>query len=280
MSPRPSQGPAHTGTAGLSLLTVTSSAPSHRERGLYPQGPTKTQDYRYWEHPGSYTMVPGPVNPIRSQGGYPPTHPTPIQTSVNPGTTPEYYTNSLGAQKGQTQTPLSAGGTPTPLITPPPTPVLNPVPPWNPVLIVPYLKMDYHKPLHSPVAHPTSSSPTHPGIRPGTVMEPFTNSPISQVGLLQTLLGPWRVPTNLPHPYPTRCKSWYRLRPHNNRPGLSQPRSHPRRDTHQHIPSPTQPSINPGIVPYPSTIVLVYTNPSPSSKVTLTNPPEPLPNPV
>ena len=59
------------------------------------------------------------------------------------------------------------------------------------------------------------------------------------------------MPINPPHPYPIRCKSWYRLRSHNNRPGLSQPHSQPRRDTHQPIPPHTQPSINPGTVPYP-----------------------------
>ena len=83
----------------------------------------------------------------------------------------------------------------------------------TPVLIVPYLKMDYHKPLTVHWGSPTSSFPTYPGIRPGTVTDPFTNSPISQVGLSQPCLGQRRVPTNPPHPYPTRCKSRYRVTP-------------------------------------------------------------------
>ena len=58
-------------------------------------------------------------------------------------------------------------------------------------------------------------------------MDPFNKSPISQVGLSQAPLGPWRVPNNPPTPYPTRCKSRYRFRLHNNRPGLSKPPTNP-----------------------------------------------------
>ena len=93
---------------------------------------------------------------------------------------------------------------------------------------------------------------------------PFTNSPIPQVGLSQYHLGPWKVPTNPHHPYPTRCKCRYRLRPHNNRAGLSP--SQPMRDNHQPISHPTQTSINPGTVPDPSAISLDYPNPLPAKK--------------
>ena len=114
-------------------------------------------------------MVPRPINPLRSQGGYPPTHLIPTQTSVNPGTTTEHYTNSLGAQEGQTQTPTQSRGNTLPPFTPQSVSVL----PRNPILIVPYLKMDYHKPSLSPLGHsPIPSSSNHPGIQPGTVPDP------------------------------------------------------------------------------------------------------------
>ena len=72
-------------------------------------------------------MVPSPINPI----------PSPIQTSVNPGTTPEHYNNSLGAQEGQTQTPSQSRGN-----THPPICEWPPWTGWGFVFVLPVLE-DY-----------------------------------------------------------------------------------------------------------------------------------------
>ena len=123
--------------------------------------------------------------------------------------------------------------------------------------------MDYHKPPLRPLRHSHRLILHIPGVRPGTVMDPLL---IVQypVGLSQYHPGPWKVPTNPHHPYPTRCKCRYCLRPHNNRAGLSP--SQPMRDNHQPISPPTQTSINPCTVPVLSAISLDYPNPLPAKK--------------
>ena len=114
------------------------------------------------------------------------THP-----GIKPGSAPEPRTNSVISQDGLPQTPLSPWGSPT-------HPLMRQIHRYNtqycpdPLLIVPYLNLGYHNPSLGPWR-----VPTHP-------------------------LSLWRVPTNKPHPYPTRYKSRCRSGPLNNYPGLSQ----------------------------------------------------------
>ena len=134
--------------------------------------------------------------------------------------------------------------------------------------------MDYNKPLsiYSGALIP------HPGIRLGTATDPFTNSPISQVGLSHHPLGPWRVPTNPTHPNPTLCKSRYRptkIILDYPIPPLSQGRT-----PHQPNPSPAQPSINPGTVPNPLKTLLGLYQPFFQPKGDAQQPIARQPNPV
>ena len=107
MSPGPSQGPAHTGTAGLSQPTGTSSPP--KGEGPTTHGAQLKLGITDTDNNGTGILRPprllyNGAKPLRSQGGYPQTHPIPTQTNLNSGTTTRYYTNSPGALQVQTQT--------------------------------------------------------------------------------------------------------------------------------------------------------------------------------
>ena len=134
-------------------------------------------------------------------------HPIPHPNSVNPDTTPEHYNNSRGAQGEQTKSPSQSRRNIYTYHTPP-NPVYNQVP------------LRGNNSAISQDGQPQTLSQTTGEPSSPTVTDPFTNSPISQVGLSQSPLGPWRVPTNPHHHYSIACKSWYRLKPLNNRPGL------------------------------------------------------------
>ena len=75
MSPGPGQGPAHTGTAGLSQPTGTPTPP--QGRGPIPTGAQLKPRITATDNTGTGTLRPhrpSPTNPIRSKGGTPTTH--------------------------------------------------------------------------------------------------------------------------------------------------------------------------------------------------------------
>ena len=110
----------------------------------------------------------------------------------------------------------------------------------DPALILPYLKMDYHKPSLRPLGNPNTPSPTDSGIRPLPSRTPLLIVPYLKLGCHNPLSAQRECPPT--HPLP-----------------------------------PTEPRVNPDTVTDPRTIVLDYLNPPASPGGKPTNPFHPYP---